>query len=173
MFPVLSRIEGVNWEGECRYTDINLFPAPFLLRGGTRYDIDKETNTVTLTSFLTFPNGKSRQVIMRGERGSLERPSMRLDPVDESGPIYMALTELSPDTVLLNEVDRKSGKIVLTASLSLVNEGEELVQVAHEIGKSKSSEDGTTPIVEGHQVWRLKKVEAAAAGGGGGETYLP
>jgi hypothetical protein len=151
LFPVLRKIQGIDWEGECRYTGADLNPAPFLLKGGSRYDLDMEAdNTCTLTSFLTFPNGQTRRVSMSGKRGSLDRPSMRLDPVEEEGPIYMVLTELAPDTVLLNEVDKESGKIILTASISLVNGGTELVQVSHEVG------DKDTPI-EGHQVWRLKK----------------
>lgn len=148
LFPVLKQIQGIDWEGECRYTGADLVPASFLLKGGSRYDIDGKN--LNLTSFLTFPNGKTRRVSMSGTRGSLERASMRLDPVEEEGPVYMVLTELAPDTLLLNEVERASGKIILTSSLSIVNGGSEIVQVSHEVGS------GDMPI-EGHQVWRLKK----------------
>jgi len=149
LFPVLRKIQGIDWEGDCRYTGADLIPAPFLLKGGVRYELEGET--CTLTSFLTFPNGKTRRVTMSGKRGPLARPSMRLDPVEEEGPIYMVLTELAPDTILLNEVDKETSEIVMTASLNLVNGGSEIVQVSHEVGTA-----ATTPI-EGHQVWRLKK----------------
>ena len=149
LFPVLRKIQGVDWVGKCRYVDSDLQPAADLvLRGGSRFDIDGKD--CTFTSFLAFPDGRSRHVIMKGRRGSPDRPSMRLESTDEEGPIYMVLTELSPDTVLLNEVDKQSRKIVMTASISLVASGQELVQVSHELGDDK------TPV-EGHQVWRLKK----------------
>jgi len=150
IFPVLRRIEGIDWEGECRYVDADLRPASGLkLFGGVRYDLDAVDATCSLSSFLTFPNGRTRRVAMAGRRGT-SGPSLRLDPVEEGGPIYMVLTELYPDTVLLNEVEGASGRVVMTASLSLVDGGRELVQVSHEVG------DGKTPI-EGHQVWRLRK----------------
>jgi len=149
-FPVLKQIQGIDWTGDCRYVGSDLQPASFLLKGGLRYDLE-EDNVVKLTSFLTFPSGKTRQVEMRGERGSLERASMRLDPTEEEGPIYMVITEVAPDTVLVNEVEKASGKIVMTSSLS-ITEGTspELIQISHELG-------GPDTPVEGHQVWRLKK----------------
>jgi hypothetical protein len=157
IFPVLSRIHGINWEGNCRYVNGELQPQTnLLLTGGTRYDLqlDDENNdpakaTCTLTSFLTFPDGKTRQVQMVGQRGALERPSMRLDPTEE-GPVYMVITEVLPDTILLNEIEKESGRTILTASLSIPKEGDELIQVSHEVG----SEDAP---IEGHQIWRLKK----------------
>jgi len=174
LFPVLSRMEGFNWEGECRYIGKDSVSAPFLLKGGTRCDIDRmhvssgnvASPTVTLTSFLTFPNGDTRRVKMVGERGSISRASMRLESTDEetgeTGPIYMVLTEVSPDTILINEVVKETGHIVMTSSLSLVNGGEEIVHVSHEIGVITGSKggaaDGTkSPMVEGHQILRLKK----------------
>lgn len=88
--------------------------------------------------------------------------TLRLDAVDGNGPIYMVVTELAPDTILINEVDSASGKIVLTASLSLVTGGvssrvNELIQVSHEVGDTSSSSGGASNnIIEGHQVWRLQ-----------------
>ena len=179
IFPVLSQIDGINWEGKCRYVDGNLKPANFILTGGTRYDLgrrnakkkdaddkDSSDDMCTLTSFLVFPDGRSRNVQFKGKRGSLERPSMRLDPVGEGGPIYMVLTEMPPDTVLLNEVDKATGKIVMTCSLSIINGGQELVQVSHEVGDAKSD----MPI-EGHQIWRLKKATFDEAGADEGNAY--
>jgi len=79
---------------------------------------------------------------------------MRLEGVEE-GPIYMMVSELYPDTVLVNEVETMSGKVVMTTSLSVVNGGEELVMVSHEVGT-----DGMVrTTIDGHQIWRLKKAK--------------
>ena len=169
LFPVLSQIQGINWEGKCRYVNAELQPATNLkLTGGTRYDL--EENECTLTSFLAFPDGRTRQVEMKGTRlVDTSRPnvSLRLDPTVEDGPIYMVLTELLPDTVLLNEIDKESGKIIMTSSISIVNSGQELVQISHEVG-----EDNVVPI-EGHQVWRMKKsrVDYTTGLDGGEQDY--
>lgn len=171
LFPVLGRIAGINWSGECRYVGADLRPATNLkLVGGVRYDI--EGKTCTLSSFLTFPNGKTREVVMRGERRGLSSAGgggpesaataspVRLDSIAEGGgPIYMVLTELEPGTVLINEVDSSNGLVVMTSSLSIVNGGTELVQVSHEVGTGTGSGGAASgnPAVEGHQVWRLKR----------------
>jgi len=155
MFPVLKKIQGIDWVGKCRYVGTDLKPASFVLRGGVRYELEKDV--LRMTSFLTFPNGNVRQVIMEGKRRSQERASMRLDATGEGGPIYMVLTELAPDTILINEVEKASGKVIMTSSLSVVNGGKELVQVSHELGGSKAP-------VEGHQVWRLKKASWESGG---------
>ncbi len=79
---------------------------------------------------------------------------LRLDSTaEDGGPIYMLLTELAPDTVLINEVEKTTGKIIMTSSLSIVNDGKELVQISHEVG-----DQGNGGVIEGHQVWRLKQV---------------
>ena len=169
LFPVLSQIQGINWEGKCRYVNAELQPATNLkLTGGTRYNLVE--NECTLTSFLAFPDGRTRQVEMKGTRPvDTSRPnvSLRLDPTMEDGPIYMVLTELLPDTVLLNEIDKESGKIIMTSSISIVNSGQELVQISHEVG-----EDNVVPI-EGHQVWRMKKsrVDYTTGLDGGEQDY--
>lgn len=154
-FPVLHRIAGVEWNGVCRYANEDLRPAYNLkLVGGLRYDLSDNGTTCTLSSFLTFPNGQTREVVMKGVRkdgGASD--SIRLDSTaPDGGPIYMILTELAPDTVLINEVEKLSGKVIMTSSLSIVNEGKELVQVSHEVGSGGKS------LIEGHQVWRLKQV---------------
>lgn len=149
-YPVLSRIAGINWTGECRYVNADLVYASQLkLVGGVRYDINDEQDEtfITLSSFLTFPNGNTREVVMQGTK-SATSPTIRLNSTaNDGGPIYMLLTELAPDTILINEIEEASGKTILTSSLSVTNEG--LVQISHEVG------DGGENAIEGHQVWRL------------------
>lgn len=169
-FPVLSRIAGVEWTGTCRYVNAELVHAEKLkLVGGLRYDMDvmEDTSVVQLklSSFLTFPNGQRREVVMTNKDDSNDNKAtktIRLDSAaEEGGPIYMLLTELAPDTVLINEIEKATGNIIMTSSLSVVtvyNNGAsetELVQVSHEVGDTKSASS-----IDGHQVWRLKKSKA-------------
>lgn len=173
-FPVLRRISGVEWTGACRYVNAELVHAEELkLVGGLRYDItdddDDDTSTVTLSSFLTFPNGQRREVVMTGSNNKAGGAALRLDSAaEEGGPIYMMLTELAPDTVLINEVEKETGEIVMTSSLSVMSayrsgaSETELVQVSHEVGDGSSSSK-----VEGHQVWRLKASKEAKTTQGG------
>jgi hypothetical protein len=169
LFPVLRRISGIEWTGPCRYVGADLeFVKDLKLFGGIRYDVADDV--CTLSSFLTFPNDKTREVVMTGTipqpGASSSSTTLRLNAVDGNGPIYMVLTELAPDTILINEVDSASGNIVLTASISLVTTMvagrvvNELVQVSHEVGDTNNSGgDGGSKnknIIEGHQVWRLK-----------------
>jgi len=66
----------------------------------------------------------------------------------------MLVSEIGTDTILINEVDVTSGKIIMTCSTSIVrgtNGKEELVQTSHEVG-----DDGG---IEGHQVWRLTEIK--------------
>ena len=73
VFPVLRQIEGVNWEGTCRYANDELVPASFQLTGGIRFDLSSSSSssttgildTVEMNSFVVFPNGKSREITMR------------------------------------------------------------------------------------------------------------
>eukprot|EP01083_Nonionella_stella_P202092 738655_1 len=161
-YPVLSRIANTNWTGKCRYTGANLAPVPIKLVGGVRYDIifnEGAEHFIKLSSFLTFPNGQTREVVMTGSREYKSSPDQpfKLSSEDGTGPIYMLLTELAPDTILLNEVEEATGKTILTASLSVIDKGNgdmELIQVSHEVG-----EDSKSPI-EGHQSWRLFKNKA-------------
>jgi len=155
VFPVINRIAGINWTGSCRYVGADLVPASKLkLTGGVRYDVNGTTGTVTLSSFLTFPNGKTREVMMQGEANYdiSKKSTIKLSSLEEGGPIYMLLTEVAPDTILINEVEEASGRTILTASISVVEgrKGMELVQISHEIGDGKEG-----AVIEGHQVWRL------------------
>jgi len=150
VYPVISRIAGMNWTGTCRYVGADLVPLSKLkLTGGVRYDING--TSVTLSSFLTFPNGNTREVQMRGKKeAASSSPVMTLRSVEEGGPIRMHLTEVGSDTILINEVEEATGKIILTSSLSITQgaSGMELVGVSHEVGEGKES-------IEGHQIWRL------------------
>jgi len=162
-FPVISRIAGINWSGDCRYVNADLIHASNLkLVGGVRYDIGEKMSNdtssgesngdveVTLSSFLTFPNGNTKEVVMRGGKTQAGN-SVRLDTTaEEGGPVYMLLTELAPDTILINEIEEATGKTILTSSISVVKgmKGTELIQTTHEVGDGKKT-------IEGHQVWRL------------------
>lgn len=150
IFPAISRLAGIEWTGSCRYVGADLVPVKKLkLSGGLRYDING--TAVTLSSFLTFPNGRTREVMMTGSKDvSSSSPTLTLRSVEEGGPIYMQITEVGSDTILINEIEEATGKTILTASLSIVggSTGMELVQVSHEVGEGKQS-------IEGHQVWRL------------------
>mmetsp|Transcript_13761 Transcript_13761/g.28834 ORF Transcript_13761/g.28834 Transcript_13761/m.28834 type:complete len:267 (+) Transcript_13761:86-886(+) len=172
LFPVLKRIAGVNWAGSCRFINGDLMPTSLRLRGGIRFDLpdydeddvdEDDDNTVKMNSFIVFPNGKSRQIEMSGKRGSLERPSMKLDSIEGDGPIYTVITELKPDTILINELDKATGRVVMTSSLSLVVDQSaaksvtELIQVSHEVGSSTTN--NKSAIIEGHQVWRFRKTD--------------
>jgi hypothetical protein len=149
-FPVLSQITGFDWKGNCRYIIGDTKPdSIMLLKGGMRYDLSP-SGVCTMTTTLEFDGGRTRHVRMRGYKES-NSYSMRLYPLDKEESVYTILTEISPDTILLNEVDSETGKVIYTASLSLSNDRNELVQVTHELG------DGIKMPVEGHQVWRMKR----------------
>ena len=96
----------------------------------------------------------------RGKRGSAERPSIRLESTASEAPIYTVLTEMEPDTILINEVDKATERIVMTSSLSLVTDYTanrsvmELIQISHEVAAVTTGRD---KIIEGHQVWRFYK----------------
>lgn len=151
LFPVISKIAGKEWTGSCRYVNANLQHATNLkLFGGVKYDI--EGTKLTLSSFLTFPNGQTREVVMQGERNYGDNGGLiTLNPV-EDGPIVMKLSEIAPDTILINEVEKESGKIIMTSSISCVQtqRGMELVGVSHEVG-----DVGKKDAIEGHQLWRM------------------
>ncbi len=77
----------------------------------------------------------------------------------------MAIGEVDPDTLLINEVDKATENIVMTSSLSLVSAMHsavtELIMVSHEIAAATSREDSDNcSVVTGHQIWRFhKKIE--------------
>mmetsp|Transcript_26954 Transcript_26954/g.45926 ORF Transcript_26954/g.45926 Transcript_26954/m.45926 type:complete len:242 (-) Transcript_26954:248-973(-) len=157
LYPVISQIGGMEFTGSCRYINAELTPLTSLkLSGGAKYEI--EGTTVTLSSYLTFPNGQTRNVIMKGSRNNLpernapEHEVITLEPIDEGGPILMKLSEVYPDTILINEVEKATGKIVMTSSINIVrgvSGSLELVGVSHEVG------DDNDNAIEGHQIWRM------------------
>lgn len=154
--PVLSKIAGVDWNGSCRYIIGDTKPdSIMLLSGGMHYDLTDD-GVCTMTTNLIFGDGRSRQVRMRGfrEQGA---SSLKLYPLEDSEPVYTVLTELTPDTILINEIDSDTGKVIYTASLSISSDGNELVQVTHEMG------DGLRMPVEGHQIWRMKRFGEASS----------
>ena len=165
LYPVISRIASKNWTGTCKYIGADLIHLSKLkLTGGVRWDIHEQNNNVTLSSYLTFPNGDTREVVMTGGRGdtggSTSQSLLTLNPIDGDGPIKMLVSEIEPNTILVNEVDITSGKIIMTCSTSIVrgmNGNEELVQVSHEVG-----DDGGG--IEGHQVWRLTAMKTINEG---------
>ena len=72
----------------------------------------------------------------------------------------MVVTEMAPDTILINEVDKASRKIVMTSSLSLVKDAttgtvKELIQISHEVGIGATAARVGESVIEGHQVWRF------------------
>ena len=104
----------------------------------------------------------------RGTRARIEYPSMRLDSpksknedgTSSSGPVFMVVTEMSPDTIMINEVEKVSGMIIMTSSLSVVyndagDRVKELIQVSHEVSSSPNNKNKATNTIEGHQVWRF------------------
>ena len=98
---------------------------------------------------------------MQGQRNndgedSSSGGAMTLSPV-ENGPIVMKLSEIAPDTILINEVEKESGKIIMTSSITVLqtNRGTELVGVSHEVG------DVGKDSIEGHQLWRMMENRSA------------
>ena len=150
LYPVISRIAGKNWTGTCKYIGADLIPLSKLkLIGGVRYDI--VGRNVKLSSFITFPNGNTREVVMTGSTDdNSSSPVITLHPIEE-GPIRMLLSEVGADTILVNEVEVTTGKTIMTCSTTIIQglNGEELVQVSHEVGDD----------IEGHQVWKLKETK--------------
>jgi hypothetical protein len=168
-FPVLSQIAGINWKGNCTYIDTNLSSISNLkLSGGVRFDVNAIAGTVQMSSFIEFPNGKVREIIMKGQKNTTNSSSHVLDlypPVGTTnGPIYMKITELLPDTILFHELERSTDKMILTGSLSIVQQVEgggdggggvgvtrtELVQISHELAGGGTNDC----TIQGHQVWR-------------------
>lgn len=153
-FPTISKIAGIEWTGSCRYVNADLVHLSNLkLSGGVKYEIDG--TKLTLTSFLTFPSGATRQVVMQGERKETTSNSVNapidMYSVEEGGPIMMKISEIAPDTILIHEVEIASGKTIMTSSVNIVQgmKGLELVGVSHEVG------DDIQKAIEGHQIWRM------------------
>ena len=68
----------------------------------------------------------------------------------------MVLIELPADTILIQEVEKSSGRVVMTFILSLVGKKnkifDEITQMSHEIDDARSKIH-----IEGHQVRRLTR----------------
>ena len=174
LFPVISKIAGTEFTGSCRYINSKLQHVTNLkLFGGVKYEIigstqqqqEQQQVQLKLSSFLTFPNGQTRQVVMQGERCSSSSTTnddnvMTLHPLDNDGPIIMKISEIIPDTILINEIEKNSGRIIMTSSISLVHTsrgGLELVGVSHEVGDDNNDDDSrSTETIEGHQIWRMR-----------------
>lgn len=178
LFPVISKIAGTEFTGTCRYINSKLQHVTNLkLFGGVKYEIIGSTHNqqqqeqqqeqlqLKLSSFLTFPNGQTRQVVMQGERRSSSRSTndddniMTLHPADNDGPIIMKISEIIPDTILINEVEKNSGRIIMTSSISIVQTsrgGLELVGVSHEVGDDNNDGSSSAETIEGHQIWRMR-----------------
>ena len=111
--PVIHRTSAIDWEGNCYYRYINgeLCPiANLKLTGRLWYNIDVVDAACTLPKgFLVFLNSQSRHMMMGGFHitGS---PMMCLHDMEE-GPNYMTMTELYPETLLVNEVEAISGRV--------------------------------------------------------------
>jgi hypothetical protein len=151
LFPVLNQIDGVNWQGSCEVVgaDMREQRRRTQLFGGMRYDLHRN-GTCTMTSILMNQDGRTHQIKLQGTRvGKSIKRSIRLDPINEDSPYYTVLTEVPPDTILLNEVDKATNKVIFTASVSIANP-EELIQVSHDIDARGMKE-------EGHKIWRLKR----------------
>ncbi|KAL7449634.1 hypothetical protein ACHAWC_001678, partial [Mediolabrus comicus] len=121
LFPVISKIAGTEFTGSCRYINSKLLQHVTNLKlfGGVKYEIIGSTDRhhqrarqqqqqlqLRLSSFLTFPNGQTRQVVMQGERRSSTNDDddttndddnvMTLHPVDNDGPIIMKISQNYP-----------------------------------------------------------------------------
>jgi len=191
LFPVISKIAGTEFTGSCRYINSKLQHVTNLkLFGGVKYEIIGSTQhqeqqqqlQLRLSSFLTFPNGQTRQVVMQGERISSSSSTtndddnskvgstnniMTLHPVDNDGPIIMKISEIIPDTILINEIEKDSGRIIMTSSISIVQTsrgGLELVGVSHEVGDD-NNDNSSTETIEGHQIWRMRGSGGKGEGG--------
>jgi len=154
LFPVLNQIDGVNWQGSCEVVGPDMREQQQQRRaqlfGGMRYDLHGN-GTCTMTSVLTSQDGRTHQIKLQGTRvGKSIKRSIRLDPISEDSPYYTVLTEVPPDTILLNEVDKATNKVIFTASVSIANP-DELIQVSHDIDARGMKE-------EDHKIWRLKRV---------------
>jgi hypothetical protein len=130
------------------------------------------THTLSLCLFTHTISNKTKQTTNRGKRGRIEYPSMRLDSpksknddgTSSSGPVFMVVTEMDPDTILINEIEKTSGMIIMTSSLSVVyndagDQVKELIQISHEVSSSPNNKNKATNTIEGHQVWRFHPTE--------------
>ena len=87
LYPVISRLAGKNYTGTCKYINEDLVHLSKLkLYGGLRWDINGRE--VTLSSYLTFPNGNTREVVMKGCRSKDEKYTTVLQCYQKKKVLY-------------------------------------------------------------------------------------
>ena len=137
-YPVLSKLQG-DWRGSMRYAaGDDLALAPFTLSGSMCVSVNG-TGCV-IESSVVLPNGQERAVVMSADDAA-EGGQLRFSG---EGPIDALVTEIAPDTVLLREVERESGRVVMSVSMQMLADGE-LRQIAHELAEGGG--------VSGVQMW--------------------
>ena len=168
-WPLLHEIAAAGeWTGSMHYATgaFGLSPAPFVLRGSLRAELDGG-GRLTLTSSVTLPNGIERVVALGGALGGGPGASARLEKLGDggapgpiSGPISVILAEQpGAGLLLLRELNATTNATLVTSSIMKVAEGE-LVQTAHELGAAGE--------VSGVQMWRMRPVVR----GGGDEEWI-
>ena len=140
-YPVLSKLCG-RWLGEMRYaTGDALALAPFTLTGAM--DIQISETACTIESSVVLPNGQERATRMQADADAGDG-CLRFSG---DGPIDALVTEIAPDTVLLREIERASGRCIMSVSMQLGERPRrEVRQVAHELGENAGD-------VNGVQLW--------------------
>ena len=140
-YPVLSKLCG-RWLGEMRYaTGDSLALAPFTLTGAM--DISISGTACTIESSVVLPNGQERATRMQADADA-DDGCLRFSG---DGPIDALVTEIAPDTVLLREIERASGRCIMSVSMQLGERPRrEVRQVAHELGENAGD-------VNGVQLW--------------------
>lgn len=138
-YPVLSKLQG-DWRGSMRYAaGDELALAPFTLTGTMCVKI--EGADCVIESSVVLPNGQERAVVMSADGSAQEGGQLKFSG---EGPIDALVTEIAPDTVLLREVERESGRVVMSVSMQVLADGE-LRQIAHELAEGGG--------VSGVQMW--------------------
>ena len=140
-YPVLSKLCG-RWVGEMRYaTGDSLALAPFSLTGAM--DISISGTACTIESSVVLPNGQERSTRMQVDADEGDG-CLRFSG---DGPIDALVTEIAPVTVLLREIERASGRCIMSVSMQLGERPRrEVRQVAHELGENAGD-------VNGVQLW--------------------
>lgn len=141
-YPVLSKLCG-RWLGEMRYaTGDSLALAPFTLTGAMDISISG-SGACTIESSVVLPNGQERSTRMQADTSD-DAGCLRFSG---DGPIDALVTEIAPDTVLLREIERASGRCIMSVSMQLGERPRrEVRQVAHELGEKAGD-------VYGVQLW--------------------
>ena len=120
-----------------------LAEAPFTLTGSMTVTVDD--SRCVIESSVVLPGGKERTVRMEADAHAAETAGcLRFTG---SGPIDALVSEIADDTVLLREVERETGRQVMSASMQL--RSGEIHQVAHELSQANS----TAAQVTGIQMW--------------------